>query len=98
MRWARWESWVGGVDEVATATTFAESRGVPPAGVDVMSEAQADVGRTLQITSLTGSPYGTAGQASSGTRLLRAAKSGAPEVSRDDALVAWVESGGRLRG
>jgi hypothetical protein len=58
---------------------------------------QADVGRRLQISSIVGAPYGTARQYGSGTCVGALAEPVAPEVLREDALVAWVESAGSTR-
>jgi hypothetical protein len=66
-------------------------------GVDVASEMQADVGRSLQTTSLINATFSTAGQTSSGTRMRTLAKPVAPEGLRDDALVGWLESASSAR-
>jgi hypothetical protein len=64
---------------------------------EVSAGVQADIGRTLQISVVTGAGYGTVGQDGSGTRLWALAKPVAPEVLRDDAFVAWGNSAGGVR-
>ena len=93
------ENLVAGFGPLATEPSSGDSVSQPPAlpGVELVSGMQA-VNRTLDISPLTRASFDNVGRVSGGITMRALAKPVAPEVARRDALAAWVESAGGVRG